>query len=337
MRVLHHAHQWRLWPEVAPVVAPLTVALIFPDQPADPPAAVGSNAPAAQGHHFGPQPAVAALAPADRPPPPLALGADQRIGPLGRRELPQRYAEVAAHGDYVTLLAQLQARQEIGVVAVVAVGGHGRVADAQFSGVIEQGQGNLGLGLERDVLGHLGLLAAGLIEGPLLGQIQPCGDGPGQGAFGVVTVDGHLAVARLAQGAGVLPLHADGALTLLGEAGVVEDEDRVAFAGKSPQGVDALVVEVVFVEGDAGQQVVQALLVGAGDDLGEGVAVLVVVLGQQAGEVAFQGLPPLGAAEVDVERAQEFVQLRQGRGRGMRFSRGSLHTSLYARPRQLTK
>ena len=39
---------------------------------------------------------------------------------------------------------------------------------------------------------------------------------------------------------------------------------------------------------------VQALLVGARDDLGDGVAVLVVVLGQQAGEVAFQGLAPLG-------------------------------------------
>ena len=87
----------------------------------------------------------------------------------------------------------------------------------------------------------------------------------------------------------------------------------------------------------SGQQVVQALLVGAGDDLGDGVAVLVGVLGQQAGQVAFQGLPPLGAAEVDVEGSQELVQLRQRRRRGMRFSCCCLHTSLYARSRQLTK
>src|SRR5436190_1827873 len=78
MRVLHHPHQRRLRPEVAPVVAPLAVALIFPDQPAYPPRAVGGNAPAAPSHHLGPQPALAALAPADRPPLPFALGGPDR-------------------------------------------------------------------------------------------------------------------------------------------------------------------------------------------------------------------------------------------------------------------
>jgi hypothetical protein len=38
-----------------------------------------------------------------------------------------------------------------------------------------------------------------------------------------VAVDTDLAVAAFAQGAGVLALDADGALALLGEAGVVED------------------------------------------------------------------------------------------------------------------
>src|SRR5207248_11628382 len=114
---------------------------------------------------------------------------------------------------------------------------------------------NLRLGLEGDVGRDLGLGAAGRVEGPLLGQVQPRGDGPGQGTFGVVAVDGDLAVAGLAQSAGVLPLDADGALALLGEAGVVEDEDGVALRGQAHQGADTLVVEVVFVEGDAGQQV----------------------------------------------------------------------------------
>src|SRR5581483_7413044 len=63
MRVLHHPHQRRMPTEVAPVVAALAVAAVFADQPADPPAAVGGNAPAAQRHHVGPQPPVAALAP----------------------------------------------------------------------------------------------------------------------------------------------------------------------------------------------------------------------------------------------------------------------------------
>src|SRR5262249_60929829 len=139
---------------------------------------------------------------------------------------------------------------------------------------------------ELDVLGDVGLLAAGRVCGPLLGQVQPGGDGPAQGALGVVTVDGDLAVGGLAQGAGVLPLDAHRAVALLGEAGVVEDEDRVPLRGQAHQGADALVVEVVLVEGDAGKQVVQALLAGAGDDLGDGVAVLVVVLGQKPGQVA---------------------------------------------------
>jgi len=85
----------------------------------------------------------------------------------------------------------------------------------------------------------------------------------------------------------------------------VEDEDSIAFAGKLPQGCGPLVVEVVLVEGDAGQQVVQSLLAGAGHDLGHGVAVLVVCSVQQTSQVAFQGLPPLGAAEVGVEGTQE--------------------------------
>ena len=106
-------------------------------------------------------------------------------------------------------------------------------------------------------------------------------------------------------------------LTLLGEAGVVEDQDarRPRWAVRAVCGRAG--VEVVFVEGDAGQQVVQALLGGAGDDLGDGIAVLVGVLGQQPGEVAFQGLPPLGAAEVDMEGGEELVQLRQWSARGV--------------------
>jgi hypothetical protein len=44
--------------------------------------------------------------------------------------------------------------------------------------------------------------------------------------------------------------------------------------------LDALAVKVVLIPGHGGQQVLEALLGGAGDDLGDGVAVLVGVLGQ---------------------------------------------------------
>jgi hypothetical protein len=181
------------------------------------------------------------------------------------------------------------------------------------------------------------LLSAVGVCGPLLGQVEPGGDGPGQGAFGVVTVDSDLAVAGLAQGARVLAFDANRGLALLGEASVVEDQDGIPLCGQLHQGTDAMVVEVVLVEGDASQQVVQTLLVGAGDDLGDGVAILVLVLSQQSRQVAFQGLPPLGAAEVNVERPQELVQFRQRCRRRMRLSFCCLHTSLYARSRQLTQ
>src|SRR5215471_14886349 len=163
VRVLHHPLHRHLRAEVAPVVAPLAVAAVLADQPAYPPLALRGNAPAAQGHHPGSQPALAALAPADYPPEPLATRGHPRVRPLRLGELPGGHAEVAADSVDVTLLAQLQARQEIGVVAVVAVGGHTGVADAQFSGAVEQVQGDLLLGLELDVLGDVGLLSAGRV------------------------------------------------------------------------------------------------------------------------------------------------------------------------------
>ena len=60
-----------------------------------------------------------------------------------------------------------------------------------------------------------------------------------------------------------------------------------------------------------GEQALEALLGGAGDDLGDGVAVLVGVLGEQAGEVAFEAAGALAAGEVDAERFQELGQFRQ--------------------------
>ena len=101
-------------------------------------------------------------------------------------------------------------------------------------------------------------------------------------------------------------------LALLGEAGVVEDQDAVALGGQREHPLDALAVEVVLVPGHGGQQPLEALLGGAGDDLGDGVAVLVGVLGEQPGEVAFEGLRPLAPLEVDAEGGEELGQFGSG-------------------------
>src|SRR5262249_50087603 len=139
---------------------------------------------------------------------------------------------------------------------------------------------------------------------------------------------GDLAVAELAQGAGVLPGHAHGGVALLGEAGVVEDQGGVALGGQGQQALDALSVEVVLVPAHGGEQSLEGLLGSAVDDLGEGVAVLVGMLGQHPGEVAFQGVGGLGAGEVDVEGAQELVQRRHRLARRERYSFCRLHTSI---------
>ena len=123
---------------------------------------------------------------------------------------------------------------------------------------------------------------------------------------------------------------ADGALALLGEAGVVEDQDGVALGGQGEHPPDPLAVEVVFVPDHLGEQALEALLGGAGDDLGDGVAVLVGLLGQQAGEVAFQGGGALAAGEVDVERFQELGQFRQRFRRCLQDSHDGVPPLFYA-------
>ena len=59
----------------------------------------------------------------------------------------------------------------------------------------------------------------------------------------VVDRGGDLAIGLLAQGAAILPLDADGMLALLGEAGVVEDEDPLG-AGKGLRQVLAIALSI---------------------------------------------------------------------------------------------
>jgi hypothetical protein len=129
----------------------------------------------------------------------------------------------------VPLPTPFQASQEVGVVAVVGVGDHAGVAHAPLLGPVEQLPRDLGLGLEGDRLGDLGLGPAVGIVGPVLGQVEPGGDRPGEGALGGVAVDG------LAQGAGVLPGDAEGAAALFGEAGIVKDQDGITLGGQLEQ------------------------------------------------------------------------------------------------------
>ena len=124
-----------------------------------------------------------------------------------------------------------------------------------------------------------------------------------------VSVHGDLAVADLPQRAGVLAGHPHGTLPLLGEAGVVGDQDPVSLAGPFEHPLDALAVEVVLVPVHGGEQALKSLLGGAGNILGKGIAVLVGQFGQQPSQVTFQGVGPLAPGEMDPERIEERGQL----------------------------
>src|SRR5271166_519220 len=318
MRVLYHPLQRYLRTEVAPVVPPLAVGGILTDQPARTTMPRGRHAPATLPDKAPAHPALASLPPGYRAPRPRRLRPHQDVGPSRRPAAPrQRHGEVGADGDHVVLSALLQAVQEVGVVAVVGVGGHAGAANAPIPSPVKKIQGDLRLGLEDDFLGYFRLRATVGVVGPGLGQVESCGDRPGNGALGVVAVDRDLAVADLTQGTGVLACDADGAATLLGKAGVVEDQDAIALGGQAEHALDALPVEVVLVPVDGRQKALEALLGGPRDDLGDGVAVLVGVLGEQPGEVALQCLGSLAPVEVDTEGGEELGQLGQWSARGV--------------------
>src|SRR3954451_24030914 len=329
--ILHHRFQRHRRAEVAPVVPPLAIGGILTNQPAQSATARPGLPPAADSDKSAPEPALAALPPRHRAPRPRRLRLDQCVGPL----VPPAgttgcHGEIGADGDHIPLAALLQALQEVGIVAVVGVGGHARKAHAPGPGAVQQVQGDLRLGLERHLRGHVGPLPSDWILGPGTRQVKPGGDRPSQRALGIMTVDGDLAVALLAQGAGVLTSDAHGTAALLGEAGVVEDQNAVSLAGKLKQLLDALSVEILLVPSRRGQQTLKLLLGGTGDARGDGITVLVGQLGQQPGEVAIQGMPFLAAQEMDMERPEELGQLWYRLERSLWNANGVLHTPLYA-------
>jgi hypothetical protein len=143
------------------------------------------------------------------------------------------------------------------------------------------------------------------IGDPLLRQIEPSAERPGQGPLGVVAGHGDLAVPDLAQRPRVLPLHPGGGVPLLGEAGVVENQHSVALGLERQHLPNPLAIEILDVPRHVGEQVLKLLLRRAGHDLRERVAVLVRLVGEQAGHVALQHARARALHEMDGERGEE--------------------------------
>ena len=67
----------------------------------------------------------------------------------------------------------------------------------------------------------------------------------------------------------------------------------------------------------AGKQAMKVLFGGPWNDLSDGIAVLVGMLGEQAGEAALQGVGSLGALELNVEGPRETRPAQQCSARGV--------------------
>ena len=133
----------------------------------------------------------------------------------------------------------------------------------------------------------------------------------------VATRHRHLAVAHLPQGPRILPRHPDRGLTLLGKAGIVEDQHPLADGGLGDHLLDPLAVEILLIPLHVGEKLLQALLAGARDRFGHRVAILVGQCCQQPCQVALQGFLALRATETHLEGGQKLLQFRQHSRTGM--------------------
>src|SRR5215210_3653437 len=128
-------------------------------------------------------------------------------------------------GQHVGLFPLFEEHPESPAIAVGTVGHHPRRLHAPLhKSPTKHLFGEFGLGMHPDLIGHPGPLAALLVLGPLLGQIQLAVDEGLASAGSVGQKHPDLAVLPLADGACILALYPDAVPSLLDEARLVDDE-----------------------------------------------------------------------------------------------------------------
>jgi hypothetical protein len=177
--------------------------------------------------------------------------------------------------------------------------------------LIEQHQGDLRFGPQ----GHLGWDASfapafGVLR-PALRQIPPHPHWPCRSWSGVAAGDRELTVAHVAQGPRVLAGHPHRRLARLGKAGIIQHQHPIPQGGLGAQLLHPLAIEVLLVPQPVGEELLQPLLTGAWDRLGDGVAVLVGPRGEQPRPLSLQRFRALRASEAHLESARKLLQFRQ--------------------------
>src|SRR6266545_5742997 len=227
MRIFHQHVQRCAAGEVAPVIGPSASALArrsFADQPPAMPLAHSILTPRPHCMKFSHQPATAPRAPTDgapmapRPCPHDDIHTLQPWHPASR----ERHPEVRPDRDHIALAASFQPVEKVGIVAVIGIGCDTGVRNAPGIGLIQQCQGQLGLGLKLNGIGNVGLGPSCRIRTPRLRQIQPGRHRPCQGALGIHAGHSHLAVGDFANRACILACHTDRSATLFEKAGIIE-------------------------------------------------------------------------------------------------------------------
>ena len=111
------------------------------------------------------------------------------------------------------------------LITVARIHEHRATRDAGGERLLDLRPGDLSLGGKAHLLGHPGNLAALLVPGPLLRQIQPVAKGETANLGGQCKTHRHLAILRLAQMPAILTGHAHRVLAPLAIARVVDDPE----------------------------------------------------------------------------------------------------------------
>lgn len=312
MRILEHPGQRRIQREVAPEVFPVARApgRTLPDQPADMRRSLTVHPPTAEGDELGAQPTLTACAPAHGLPRPTRLRQQDRIGTLngGRSTARQRHTEIGPHGHDLPFAPGFQTIENMRVISLVGIRDDTRMAHATGVRFIQQGQSHLGLARKGDRLGNLRLLPTLRVIHPVVRQVQPRGDRPGQAALGRVAVHADLTVGDLAQRARLLSGHPHRVAALFGEPRIIKDQNAIAFRWQSPHHRDTLAIQRRFIPDPAGQQALQLLRTDARHNLGQRLAVLVGMFGQQTGHIPLDGHPAFPSPKLHVKKAEKLGQ-----------------------------
>lgn len=89
---------------------------------------------------------------------------------------------------------------------------------------------------------------------PFLRQIQTSIYRPGHGTVGIMAGDTHLAIVHFAKFTAILAGHADGAVSLFGKAGVIDNQNTLSQTNLTPELFHPLGIEGPFIPVDTRQQ-----------------------------------------------------------------------------------